>query len=211
MQNKIEDYLFSLGVENAKEKCILLEKYVDELMLFNPTLKLVGSKERDDIILRHIFDSAAAYPIFKRETKCDMNIADLGSGAGLPGLVLAILFEDRNFFLIERMQRRVGFLRSTIALLKLRNVSVIDKDIKEAKGSFDYLTCRAFHPIVDIASDAIKLSKNAIFYKGTEANIGAEIASLKKQGYKFVSVIEPITVPGLSEMRNIVILKDWER
>lgn len=211
MSQIIASSLSSWSVKDVERKANLLDKYIDEIELFNPTLKLVGSKRPEDILVRHILDSSAAYPIFNKLTKEDSQIADLGSGAGLPGLVLAILFENRNFYLIERMQRRVGFLRSTIASLKLRNVTVIDRDISEVDRSFDWITCRAFHPIVSIAAVATRLSNNAIFYKGTEANIGAEIASLKKEGYKFVSEIEPIAVPGLSETRNLVILTNWER
>ena len=101
--------LKAYGVDKAEDKAIILEKYLNEIMLFNPTLKLVGEKERDEIIYRHILDSASAYPLFSSMTKTSSTIADLGTGAGLPGVVLAILFPDRNFVLIDRMTRRIGF------------------------------------------------------------------------------------------------------
>ncbi len=208
-RNRITDYLYSLGVENGGDKGALLEKYTDEIMLFNPSLKLVGSKERDEMITRHILDCSAAYPVFERETEEGESIADLGSGAGLPGIVLGILFPTRRFFLIERMQRRVGFLRSVKAVLKIDNVTIIDRDIKDAGLHFDALTSRAFHPVCDIASDAVKLSSKALFYKGTEKNILSETASLRSAGYTFEEEIVPLSVTGLEEERNMLILRNW--
>lgn len=208
-RNRITEYLSSIGVEDSESKGALLEKYTDEIMLFNPSLKLVGSKERDEIITRHILDCAAAYSVFYRETKDGESIADLGSGAGLPGIVLGVLFPSRRFFLIERMQRRVGFLRSVKAVLKLDNVTVVDRDIKDAGLQFDALTSRAFHPVCDIASDAVKLSSKALFYKGTEKNILSETASLRDSGYTFDEEIVPLSVGGLDEERNMLILRNW--
>ena len=56
--------LNAYGVEKAENKAIILEKYLDEIMLFNPLLKLVGEKNREEIIHRHILDSASAYSVF---------------------------------------------------------------------------------------------------------------------------------------------------
>ena len=117
--------LNAYGVDKAEDKAIILEKYLNEIMLFNPTLKLVGEKERNEIIYRHILDSASAYSLFSTITNSSSTIADLGTGAGLPGVVLAILFPDRNFVLIDRMTRRIGFLRAVKAKLNLVNVEIV--------------------------------------------------------------------------------------
>ena len=117
--------LNAYGVDKAEDKAIILEKYLNEIMLFNPTLKLVGEKERNEIIYRHILDSASAYSLFSTITNSSSTIADLGTGAGLPGVVLAILFPERNFVLIDRMTRRIGFLRAVKAKLNLVNVEIV--------------------------------------------------------------------------------------
>lgn len=207
----IEKYLEGEGIEGGKEKATLLEKYVEEIMLFNPSLKLVGSKERAQIVSRHIFDCISGYRVFEAETKSGDEIADLGSGAGLPGIVLAILFPDRNFALIERMSRRVGFLRTLTASLKLNNVRVIDKDISQIKECFSLVTCRAFHPLGDVVDKIIPLSKKGIFYKGTKKSIGEELSALKVSGYSFSSRIVPVAVPSLNEERNIVVIEDLNK
>ncbi len=207
--DRIEEYLDALGVDNASSKSALLERYTDEIMLFNPSLKLVGSKERDEIIVRHIFDSASAYPVFRDETEDGGRIADMGSGAGFPGIVLSVLFPSRKFYLIERMQRRAGFLRSVTAVLKLSNAVVIDSDIKNIRERFDAVTARAFHPLLDIASASVKLSSKAVFYKGTAANTSGEVSALRSAHYTFDEKIIPLEVPGLDEERNILVLENW--
>ena len=210
-QDRIIRYLSSLGVGDCERKSGLLERYISEIMLFNPSLKLVGAKDGEDILVRHIFDCASAYPVFESETAEGSTIADLGSGAGLPGIVLAVLFPSRRLFLVERMQRRVGFLRYVTAVLKLDNVTVVDSDMKDAGTGFDTLTCRAFHPLADIAGDAVKLSHRAILYKGTAATTISEMGELEKAGYGFSGRIVPVTVEGLNEERNILILDNWEK
>lgn len=211
MEDRLEKYLESLSVPESGGKSRLLKRYTDEILLFNPALKLVGTNDREDLVLRHIMDSASAYPVFLEETEDGDDIADLGSGAGLPGIVLAALLPGRNFYLIERMQRRVGFLRTVSALLKLDNVKVIDRDIKDAGRSFDCVTCRAFHPLYDIARDVARLSKKMVLYKGTAEVVTKELNALSSGGYSFSSEVIPVRIPGLDEERNIVVLKDLDR
>lgn len=210
-QNRICEYLESLSVPESSTRSLLLERYCDEIMLFNPALKLVGTNDRDEVVLRHIMDSASGYPVFLKETGRGSRIADLGSGAGLPGIVLAILFPDREFVLIERMQRRVGFLRSVSALLNLGNVSIIDRDIKEIGERFDAVTCRAFHPVYDVAHALATLSPRVILYKGTGNSIKTELETLRHMGYSCIDETIPVLVPGLGEERNMVILKDLRK
>lgn len=206
--------LKELGVEEYESKAEKLSAYISELLIFNPALKLVGDKDERGIIIRHILDSASAYVYFRDMTKVGDTIADLGSGSGLPGIVLAILLEDREFILIERMTRRVGFLRGVAAKLKLKNVTVDDRDIKNVDRSFSVLTCRAFHPIYDIAEDAVKLIQEggkAMLYKGQLRSVESELGSLRKLGFSFEVDNIALKVPNLNEERVLCILSDWRK
>ena len=183
--NIILEGLKSFGVEKAEDKAIVLSSYLDLVMSFNPSLKLVGEKERDEIARRHILDSASAYPVFWENTVAGDQIGDLGSGAGFPGIVLAILFPDRNFVLIDRMTRRIGFLRIVKAKLNLENVEILDKDIKDVKRNFSVITCRAFRPLSEIGEEVVALTSSAILYKAVEDNIEKELETLRSQGFVF--------------------------
>lgn len=213
MNELLTDGLKKLGIPGYEEKSELLSKYVGELMLFNPTLKLVGDKDERGIIIRHILDSASGYEVFANYTKAGDTIADLGSGSGLPGIVLAIILEDRNFVLVERMQRRVGFLRGVVAKLKLQNVRIQDKDIRDIDESYSAITCRAFHPLVDIASDSVKILADggvAIMYKGQKKSVDAELKALASD-YSFSSTCIPLSVPNLNEERVMCVLSGWRK
>ena len=209
--NIILEGLTSFGVEKAEDKAIVLSSYLDLVMSFNPSLKLVGEKERDEIARRHILDSASAYPVFLENTEAGDQIGDLGSGAGFPGIVLAILFPDRNFVLIDRMTRRIGFLRIVKAKLNLENVEILDKDIKDVKRNFSVITCRAFRPLSEIGEEVVALTSSAILYKAVEDNIEKELETLRSQGFVFNASILPVSIPGEKARRNIVVMKEWRK
>lgn len=205
--------LEKLGVSEYERKAELLYDYVKELMLFNPALKLVGDKDEKGIIIRHILDSASGYPLFIKYTKAGDTIADLGSGSGLPGIVLAILLEDRNLVLVERMTRRVGFLRGVVAKLKLKNVRIEDKDIRDIKDQYSAITCRAFHPLYDIAKESTGLlvqSGYALMYKGQAKSVKAELDAMSAS-YSFEAECIKLDVPYLTEERNMCVLAGWRR
>ena len=133
------------------------------------------------------------------------------SGAGFPGIVLAILFPDRNFVLIDRMTRRIGFLRIVKAKLNLENVEILDKDIKDVKRNFRVITCRAFRPLAEIGDEVVALTSSAILYKAVEDNIEKELETLRSQGFVFNASILPVSIPGENARRNIVVMKEWRK
>ena len=92
---------------NTAQTLSLLNKYIEKIERFNPTLSLVGATERRELVVRHILDSLAPLGIIQRLIKKQsgqkhgvMEIADVGSGAGLPGIPLAIAMPDCRFTLI---------------------------------------------------------------------------------------------------------------
>ena len=114
----LDSSLQSLGIAFDSDQMIQLNAYIAELELWNPTYKLVGA-EGEELITRHIIDSLSSVPVMEELLHSlgpDAEIADLGSGAGLPGIPLAIALKDYRFTLVERMGRRVGFLRNALAM-----------------------------------------------------------------------------------------------
>ena len=210
----LESGLERIGVPYSADSIDRIVAYVSEIMLFNPTYKLVGDKDPDEIIIRHVLDSAAAYPAFMSHTLPGSVIADLGSGAGFPGIVLSILMPDRHFVLIERMRRRVQFLMGAVARLHLSNAEISEKDIKNEKRAFDAVTARAFHPLYDIIDDVqpiLKPDAPAIFYKGQRSNAESELEVLKGEGYSFDAAVRDVRVPYLDKMRTLCVLRNISR
>ena len=204
------------GLERIGIECdgVLVDRliaFLKEIMLFNPALKLVGDKDPDEIIIRHILDSAAAYPVFREETEEKSIIADLGSGAGFPGVVLSALFPDRHFVLVERMQRRSQFLKGVLLRTGLKNAEVEERDLRMVRGEFDAVTCRAFHPIFSIVENVVKImspSAPLLLYKGQRNNASSELSVLRGEGYGFDERLVDIRVPYLDESRTLVVLRN---
>ena len=180
-----------------------LERYISEIELFNPIYKLVSYQDRDELIIRHILDSLAGVKVF--EALEGSSIADLGTGAGFPGVVLAIML-DRPIVLVERMKRRVDFLKNVILRCNLKNVRIVSKDVSEVEERFDIVTCRAFHPIFDIIDDVDRvLSPNGIFapYKGKKSYLYSEIENLSNWDVSITN----LHVPFLDEERIIALMR----
>ena len=188
--------------------CQSLVRLYDEISLFNPMYGLVNASG-EDLVVRHILDCLAPFAMMKSDK--GVRMADLGSGSGLPGLVLASAFEDRSFFLVERMGRRAGFLRNTIAVLGMSGrVNVIQKDLSEVRDTFDMVTFRAFRQLKDIVSDLDRIlapGGRIYSYKSSEENIREELEVLQSySACRFEHDIVDYRVPMLDATRRMFIL-----
>jgi 16S rRNA (guanine527-N7)-methyltransferase len=209
----------------------LLVKYITEIELYNPALSLVGTSDRDTLIVRHILDSLAPLSQlvkhmsqfehvsqFKHMSQFDdktLKIADVGSGAGLPGIPLAIVMPHIEFVLIERMGRRAGFLRNTLTGLGLSNVSVEEAEMeKTQRGRFALVTFRAFRPLEPkMFKTLFRLCGEGgtlAAYKGRREKIEAEVAALETALPNIAGCWEiiPCPVPFLDEERHLLIIRN---
>ncbi|MCR5732627.1 MAG: 16S rRNA (guanine(527)-N(7))-methyltransferase RsmG [Sphaerochaetaceae bacterium] len=201
----LNEGLKKLGISITAEQRKKLDIFKSEIALFNPVYKLVSYEEESDLIIRHFLDCLAGVPVIKKELG-DGVLADLGSGAGFPGIILAIMLEDNEIVLVERMKRRVDFLRNVILRCKLSNVKIINRDVKEVDDKFDVVTCRAFHPIYDIIKDVERIMKEGgafMAYKGQRNYVEAELSDLCGYDYSF----DDVKVPFLDEPRMICTIK----
>jgi len=143
---------------------------------------LIGPLEAPRLWTRHILNSALAAPLFSGR------VGDVGSGAGLPGLVLAIARPDVDFVLIEPMERRVAWLSEQVAALGLSNVEVLRTRAEDwDRGPvLDIVTARAvsaLRTLVPITAPLVRDGGELILLKGASAP--TEIESAEKQLRKF--------------------------
>ena len=172
----LKDGLSKLDLDSDNSLISLLCKYIDEIELFNPAYGLVKVQDRCELVIKHILDSLAPVGIFRRLIETSVlpampAVADVGSGAGLPGIPLAMCMPDASFTLIERMGRRAGFLRNTIAVLGLSNVQIEETDMEKLKfnsvnnSGYDLIVFRAFKPLDPIIlRDLSRLLKPYPYY-----------------------------------------------
>tara|TARA_B100000029_G_scaffold178893_1_gene176261 strand:+ start:103 stop:738 length:636 start_codon:yes stop_codon:yes gene_type:complete len=149
MDKTIQIDTFSRFTRVSRETIASLKKYEDELIKANKTLNLIGKSTINNIWTRHFLDSVQVIDFIDKN---DKSLIDIGSGAGFPGLVLAITLKDRKnpikVKLIEKSPKKVKFLKNIVDELHL-NVDVIEKNIFEysKKLSDGVLVARAFKPL----------------------------------------------------------------
>ena len=149
MDKTIQIATFSRFTQVSRETITSLKKYEDILIKANKTLNLIGNSTIKDIWTRHFLDSVQVIDFIDKNNK---TLVDLGSGAGFPGLVLAIALKDRKIplkiKLIEKSPKKVKFLKNLINELQL-NVEVINQNILQEPIKFfdDAFVARAFKPL----------------------------------------------------------------
>ena len=152
MDKSIQMDTFGRFTQVSRETIVSLKKYEDLLVKANKSLNLVGNSTINQIWIRHFLDSVQAIDFVDKN---DQNLVDLGSGAGLPGLVLAIAAKDRKLTfkvkLIEKSPKKVKFLKDTVRALNL-NVEVLQQNILDEQIKFfeDVFVTRAFKPLKTI-------------------------------------------------------------
>ncbi len=192
-----------------------LAKYYDEISLFNPTYALVNASDKE-LVVKHLLDCLSPVVILQKELQeldvATIKAADLGSGAGLPGIVLASALTDWDFTLVERMGRRAGFLRNTLAVLGLsKKVNVLQKDLSEVQNQYEAITFRAFRPFKDIVFDLDRIlaPQGKIFaYKSSDENIEEEISVIEAllPGV-FTTKVVSYSVPFSDAKRQLLIVQ----
>ena len=149
MDKTINIDTFSRFTQVSRETIISLKKYEDILIKENKTLNLVGKSTINDIWIRHFLDSVQVIDFIDKNNK---TLVDLGSGAGFPGIVLAIALKDRKIpmkiKLIEKSPKKIKFLKNIINQLEL-NVEAINQNILDVQKKFtdDIFVARAFKPL----------------------------------------------------------------
>jgi len=149
MDKTIQIYTFSRFSQVSRETIRSLKKYENILVESNKNLNLIGKSTINEIWIRHFLDSAQVIDFIDKN---DKTLVDIGSGAGFPGLVLAIILKERKFpvkvKLIEKSPKKVKFLKKIINELQI-DVEVIEKNIFEysKKISESVFVVRAFKPL----------------------------------------------------------------
>ena len=200
------DGLKALGLDQDPGKTGKLERYIKEIELWNPKYGLVNASG-EQLVVRHILDSLAG--VSTLDSLGPESLADIGSGAGLPGIPLAIFLPDTQFSLIERSGRRVNFLRNAVLTLGLKNVAIVEKALEKLDDQYDAVTFRGFSPfnpdLIVHLKRILKENGRIVAYKGKISQIREELDSLEGDLGRKAEII-PVAVPMLSEERHLVTL-----
>lgn len=140
-----------------------LSRHCDLLMRWNQRMNLTSLRSVPEIVTRHYAESVFLATHLPNSVR---SVADIGTGAGFPGTVLAILRPDCQVFLIESVQRKAVFLRESTR--DLPNVRIFPSRSEQFSGSVDFVTTRAVH-LNDFLADAVRISPRLLALLGGEA------------------------------------------
>jgi len=178
--------LFGDRIETAR-------RFTRDLAEHGETLGLIGPLEPPRLWTRHVLNSAVLAPLIHEGAR----VGDIGSGAGLPGLVLAIARPDAHFVLIEPMERRCDWLRAESDRLGLENVTVLRARAEEAfsVAPLDQVTARAvsaLRTLIPLAAPLVRRGGELILLKGAKVQDEIEVArkQIAKHRLTAIEVLE---------------------
>jgi len=197
-----------LNINADSEQLSLLLQFVSLLQKWNKTYNLTAIESTDEIISKHILDSLSVAMHVDGK-----NIIDVGSGAGLPGIPLAIIFHNKQFTLLDSNVKKTRFIQQAAIDLRLKNVQVIHQRVEEFRPThlepteFNTLVSRAFMASDKLFTDCEEILKHLkdngriIFMLGKQKQLGA-----LPNRYNMVD-IKSIKIPRLEAQRHIAIVQ----
>jgi len=201
--------LAELAVPDPHRVLRLLERYLDELQRWNPRFGLVNAADRRELVIRHVLDSLAAWRQVQEAAAAGSgSVLDIGSGAGFPGIPLAVALPELSFTLLERMSRRAAFLKTCGVLLDLSRLQVIGGDLHEVEGDYEVITFRAMAPFDRFLREAARSGvrwRTVIAYKGKEERARREIEEARRGGGESLHLrCVRIRAPFMDEERCLI-------
>ena len=202
--DSILDYISSTAnIKITEENKQKLLDYASLVIEYNQNVNITGAKTIEDFFNDHIIDCLLALNIFQNND----NIIDIGCGAGLPSIPLAIIYNNKKFTLCESKNKKCEFLRLAKEKLELNNIEIKCMNVYEIKEKYDTITSRAFSDIATLVKIFNKLKKKnskLLLYKGKIDKIEEELkeANIQKNKYN----IEIKKLPNEDKERHIVII-----
>ncbi len=184
-------------------------RYYELIAEYNKVMNLTGIDDYEGVYLKHFYDSLTVKDkIIELKPK---TIADVGSGAGFPGIVLAIYFPEIQFSLIEPLTKRIKFLEVVVSELGLSNVELLNERVEDIEAEYDMVTSRAvarLNILLELCAPVCKVGGYVLTLKGpkvTEELVEAQNA-IKKLGL-IESATEKLVLPVEESTRYNVYLE----
>jgi 16S rRNA (guanine527-N7)-methyltransferase len=199
--------LAELGIDCSEVQRQQLLAYVQLLAKWNKVYNLTAVRELLAMVTRHILDSLSVLPYLEGD-----RVLDVGSGAGLPGIPLAIVCPSRQFVLLDSNSKKTRFMQQAVNELGLQNVTVVHARSEDfqpsghAQGGFDVVLSRAFASIPDMLhSSGRHCAEQGVILAMKGEEPVAELQALPED-YE-VEAVHSLVVPGLDEVRHLVCLR----
>ena len=205
------DYCSKLNINIDNDKLSKFELYKDLLIEWNNKFNLTSIINEKDIYLKHFYDCLC---LLKSTDLNNKEILDFGTGAGFPGMVLAIVLNNSNITLVESNNKKVLFLQKLKEELNLNNVNIICDRIetygKKVREKYDIVTCRAVSHLNIILELSISLLKVNGLFIPMKSNVDEELKESNNKskllGYELEKTIN-YTLPIEGSNRSLLIYR----
>jgi len=202
LRKRLDAGLSALGIALDERAIARLLDYVDLLERWNAAYNLTAVRDPSEMVTRHLVDSLAILPYVSGAT-----LADLGSGAGLPGIPLAIAVPARETLLVDSNGKKARFLREAVRRLDLEHVRVAESRVEDVAGTFECITARAFASLADMLRWGGHLLAPGGVWLAMKGRVDAAELDAVPAGFR-VERIVALNIPGLDAERHLVILKE---
>ena len=200
LQPQLQQALSELKLQLSDEQQLQLLYYLQQLLFWNKAYNLTAIKDDQQALIKHIFDSLSIVPFLPAG-----DLLDIGTGAGLPAVIVAICQPQRAVTALDSNQKKIRFIKQVASELGLKNLTPVASRIEAHAGSYQVITSRAFASLVDFVTHSqSKLADNGIIcaMKGVEPV--DEIQALQNEWQINTQVL---TVPELDESRHLIYLQ----
>lgn len=215
-ETTLRDGAAQLGLALSDQQCERLLAYGALILKWNKVYNLTALRDPALVLTHHLLDSLSVIAPLQRRCAVSpgarLRLLDVGAGAGLPGVVVAILRDDIDVTCVDAVAKKSAFVQQVAVELKLPNLRGLHARVESLAGSYDVISCRAFASLADFYQGSLQLlSKDGVWLAMKGKLPEAEIAELKemaslKHGID-VFHVEHLRVPGLDAERCIV----WAR
>lgn len=196
----------TLGLNVLARQIAAMWRYLDLLQRWNSTYNLTAVREPGAMVTQHLVDCLAAVAALERSgvVAGGGRVLDVGSGGGLPGVLLAILRADWSVTCLDAVGKKAAFVRQVAGALDLPNLRAVHARVEQWPGEpFDLVTARAFASLTDLARLSERLLKRGGQWMAMKGQVpDAEIAALPPDIEAFH--VEQLLVPGLDAHRCLV-------
>lgn len=199
----------ALGLSLSDTQITQLLGYHALIQKWNKVYNLTAIRDPAEMLTHHLLDSLAIVAPLVRQTEgAAINMLDVGAGAGLPGVVVAICCPQINVTCVDAVAKKMAFVQQVATELKLPNLKALHSRVEVLTTKFDVITSRAFATLLDFVtgSRAALKSDTGVWLAMKAKDTSVEIAELPKDVTVFH--VEQLSVPGLDAERCIVWMRE---
>ncbi len=194
------DGCIALKLEVSEDKTTKLLNFIDLIEKWNKAYNLTAIKSKQDIVALHLLDSLTVLPYRHGE-----RIIDVGTGAGLPGIPLAICLPELSFTLLDSNAKKTRFVQQVALELKLSNVQIIHSRAEDYQPDnlFSTVLTRAFAELPDI----IASTRHLLAENGTMIAMKGHCTESELAKVNLSNSVIPVRIPGVEAERNLILIK----